>query len=280
MLSTRNYEITIQDPQNNIIVITPPFSAKISVKRDILAAINKTSVTIYNLGKYTRNRIYKDKYTINEYWQMKIRAGYNDKLSTIFLGNIREASSVKDKTDWVTSIEAEDGLYAVQNGFISQTIEAGTEKVNLLDSIVNTMTNTIKGYTGSPTQGTTERGKVLFGQSYDVLQEETDGQAFIDNEEVNIISRDEADFSRVAVLDSRTLFKTPKRFDNIIQVSTLFYPEIKIAQICRVRSSEPVFNGDYKTIGIQHTLEVMSSTSGSAQTMLSLDIGANALRPL
>ena len=281
MLSSRNYEITITDPQNNTTVIRPPFSTSVKVTRNVLSSTNKTTVTIYNLSKYTRNRIYKDRYTISQYWQIRIKAGYNNKLTTIFLGNIREASSVKQNTEWITTIEAEDGLHAIQIGFIAETVEAGTEKGTGVDKIIKSFPNVIKGYLGTPAQGDPyQRGKVLFGQSKEVLDEEVNGQWYIDNEEINISTRDETDFGRVAVLDQRQLFTTPKRFDQVIKVAILFYPDIKIGQLCKVRSNEAVFNGNYKVQGIEHNLDVLSNSGGNAQTMLSLYIGAEGLIPL
>lgn len=63
-----------------------------------------------------------------------------------------------------------------------------------------------------------------------------------------------------------------------MEVSTLFTPNIRLGQFVEIRDGEKVYSGQYKVIGIKHSLTVSQAESGSAQTDLMLDAGTQALK--
>ena len=83
----RNYRLDIYTPAGELISIAPPFSIQFTVTRNVLASANTVSMTLFNLGPGTRNRIYKDRYTLNEYWRAQLFAGYGQRLHEVFRGN-------------------------------------------------------------------------------------------------------------------------------------------------------------------------------------------------
>lgn len=273
----RSFEIQITTPGNEQIIIRPPFSAVFSVTRNVLASMNNCTLTIYNLGRNTRNKIYKDRYTKIEYWQLIIRAGYKN-LETVFQGNIFEASSTKQGPDWITKITGSDGLYAIQNGFTSRTVGADTQQGNVLKDIIGDMPNVIAGIIGSPGAGQTVRGKVLFGQSKDVLAEETGGQYFIDSEKVNVIGSEEVLVQKIITVDEDQLLSTPQRRDTFLECEMLFHPQLQTGQLISLRSLDSIYNGDYKVVGFSHNVTISQAMSGTAVTKFSLYAGAAALQ--
>lgn len=273
----RTYEIQITTPGNQQIIIRPPFTVQFSITRNTLASANGCTLSIINLGRNTRNKIYKDRYAIAEYWQLIIRAGYT-KLETIFQGNILEASSTKQGTDWVTKISGFDGMHGIQNGFTSQTVSAGTDQRNILQDIIGDMPNVIAGIIGSPGDGQTERGKVLFGQSKDVLSEETGGQYWIDSETVNVLSNEEVIARRIITVDSDQLLATPQRRDTFLDCEILFLPSIQVGQLMSLSSTDKIYNGQYKVLGFTHNVTISQSISGDARTKFSLYAGAAGLQ--
>ena len=273
----RQYKIDILTPSGQTITIKPPFSAKIYINRNTLASANKGKVTLYNLAPTTRNAIFKDKYSITEYWQIKIQAGY-EKLTTIFQGNLYESISYKQGTEWITQIDAFDGMSAIQNGYTSQSVAADTPKQNIIQSIIGDMPNIIAGSIGGNTEETTERGQVLMGQSSELLADQTDGKYFIDGEVVNVLTDDEVIQGSVILLDEEQLFATPKIRDTFLDCDILFLPEAQPGLICEVRSKESRFNGQYKIMGFSHDITIFSSQAGKAKTTISLYKGAQGLR--
>lgn len=273
----RTFEIEIITPENRQIIIRPPFTVQFSIVRNTLASANSCSLTIYNLGKITRQRIYKDRYTLTDYWGLTIKAGYKY-LQTIFRGNIYEAASTKKGTEWITNIKGFDGIYGIQNGFTSATVSAGTPKKNYLENAIADMPNILAGFLGDPAQGSTDRGKVLFGQTAKVLNEETDNNYYIDNETVNIISEEEVITNRLIKLTSEQLFNTPVRRETFIEVDTLFLPEAAVGYLCQLESGERVYNGEYKILGFSHNVMISGANCGEARTMINLYAGAAGLK--
>lgn len=273
----RDYEITITTPEGTIITVEPPFSIHFRVNRNALASANRCNLTIYNLGPNTRNQIFKDRYTIAEYWQLEIKAGYK-KLETVFLGNMYQSYSFKQGPDWLSNIQGFDGLNAIQNGFTSTTVEKGTSQRTVVQNIIKDMPNVVKGLLGTPADGSNERGKVLMGQSADLLSIETGGKYFIDNEVVNVLDGDEVKGGQILLLDSDQLFTTPKRRDAVLDCDVLFIPEASIALFCQLDSKFKIYNGTYKVIGFTHDVTISQAISGNAKTTITLYAGAEGLR--
>lgn len=273
----RTYNIKILTPEGDLIEIAPPFSGKFSIVRNTLASANKCSLEIKGLGFSTRSKLFKDRYTITEYWQIIITAGY-DQISTVFQGNILESFHYKQGSDWITKIEAFDGLFGIQNGFSSFSVTKDTEKKNIVEQILSNIPNVLKGALGSPTEGQSPRGQVVMGQSTDMLDIQTDGQYFIDNEIINIVSNEEYIGDNILELDSNILFSSPRRRETFIDCETLFFAEAEIGLLVNLNSLIPEYNGQYKLMGFRHEADIARDKAGKARSILNLYAGAGALR--
>ena len=274
----RNFAIFIQTPDMDVLEIRPPFTVQFDVTRNTLASANTCNLTINNLSKNIRNRIYKDRYNTTAYWQVIIQAGYKN-LYTVFQGNILQSMSFKQDTEWITQIECYDGLYGMQNGVVSETVSAGTKNKKILDTIISSMPNMAKGLFGSfGEESSGDRGQVLMGGSYGVLNEYTGGKVFVDNETVNVMDDDEVLSDRVAVLDKNQLFSSPKRQDTNLEVDILFAPELSVGSYCELRSLDEIYDGQYKVLGFKHSVVISSSQAGEAKTSLTLYAGAKAFQ--
>ncbi len=273
----RRYLIQILTPQNDLIEITEPFSVEFEIQRNTLASTNTASLTLYNLSPRTRNRIFKDRYTLVEYWQLTIWAGY-EKLSKVFQGNIYEAQSFKQATDWHTKITAFDGLAAIQNGYTARSVAANTPRLNIMRDVISDMPNVVAGIFGSPSEGSSDRGQVLLGPSVSVLDEQSNSQYFIDSEIVHVIDRDEVIGSEALVIDQNQLFTTPKRRETFLDIEMLFFPESAIGNLVEVQSQEAIYNGLYKSVGFSHSVQILGSAGGLAKTTMNLYAGAEGLK--
>ena len=274
----RNYRLDVFTPDGKQISIANPFSIIFSLTRNTLSSANKCDITLYNLGPATRNQIFKDRFSITEYWRISLFAGYGNRLHQIFTGNIYEAFSYKDKTEWITKLDCYDGMDAIQNGFTSTTVEKGTPKENYLRTIINDMPNVVAGFFGSPAEGESPRGKSLIGQSSELLSIETGNQFFIDRETVNVLADNETIRGDVVKLDPDDLLTTPRRREAFLDVSTLFEPQVQVGQIYEIESLEPRYNGQYKIMGFSHNVTISQASAGQALTNLSLYFGADGLQ--
>lgn len=274
----RHYEISIRTPQNELITIRPPFTAKFTITRNDLASANKTSLTILNLSPTNRAKIYKDRFTSADYWQMIIKAGYwyagfqnqMGKIVTIFQGNIFEAYSYKQGTEWYTQIEGLDAQFDMQNSFTSTTIQKNTPQKNVIETVAKDLTNTTMGVVGSPGDGENKRGKALFGRTKDVLDSETNNRYFVDKETIHSIDNDEVLSDEVILLNSDLLKSTPKKRDTFLDCDCLFFPEAETAYICELRSKFESYNGQYKIVGFTHNVNVSGADCGDASSQIRL----------
>ncbi len=274
----RTYRLDVFTPAGKPLTIAPPLSIKFGVTRNTLASANKASIEVINLGAPTRNQIFKDRFTIAKYWRVQLQAGYNNRLHEIFTGNIHEAFSIKQGTEWKTTMDCFDGMDAIQNGFTSVTVQKNTPKQNHLKQIINNMPNVVAGILGGPSEGESPRGKALIGQSAELMAQETGGKYFIDKEVLNVLGDDEVLPGSVIKLDPDDLLSTPKRREAFLDVQVLFQPQVQIGRVYEIESLESRYNGQYKIVGFNHNVEISGASSGSALTTLSLYFGADGLQ--
>lgn len=275
----RNYEIRITTPDGFAITIAPPITAAIETEQSVRgSSLSNASVTITNLAPGTRARLGKDKFKKVDYWQIIILAGYGRQLIELFRGNIQEAYSYKQGTEWFTKMECYDGAYQVQNGFMAETF---TKDMNMKDMIargVGSMPNLLMGIFGSPaTEAAPARGRVVMGNPYNEIQKMTDGQAFISGETLYVLADNEVLPGEVFILSSDDNKTTPKRRDGYLEVDCVFSPEIKIGRICEIRSKNEKYNSQYKVFGVKHRATFSQAEAGDATTTVSLSIGDKSL---
>lgn len=275
----RNYELEILTLSGELISIKNPISLDASISRNVLASANSSNIVLYNLKKDTRSKIFKDQYTLSDYMQVVLKAGYITN-KEIFKGNISKASSSKKGTTWQTDIECTDGGHALANAYTSQTISKDSSKTDLLTKVIKDLPNIAMGVISPDFTETNKRGKALLGPTVDILKNESNNQFFIDNEKAFCIFDDEVIPGQIIKLDASQLLETPKRQDTILEIKILFQPEINAGQLCEVESLESIYNGQYKIMGFRHDIQIRQDACGISTTTISLNAGAGALKQL
>lgn len=274
----RTYRLDVFNPSGKRITVKPPFTIRFNLTRNTLSSANRGTIEIINLGPATRNQIFKDRFTINTYWQVQLQAGYNNRLHEIFTGNIYEAYSLKEGTEWKTTIDCFDGMHAIQNGHTSMTVEKNTPKETIIKKVAADMENLVVGVLGSPAQGESPRGKSLMGQSSNVLTQLVDGQWFIDKEKLNVLKNIEVLPGAVIKLDPDDLLSTPRRREAFLDMQVLFEPQVQVGRVYEIESLEARYNGQYKIVGFNNNVEISGAVAGQAITTLSLYFGADGLQ--
>lgn len=276
----RNYKLDVITPEGKQITIEPPFTLIANITRNTLASANKGNFTIYNLGENTRNQIFKDRYDLVSKWELILYGGYGNRLHKMFEGNIYEALSYKQGSEWITKIDCFDGIHAIQNGFMSETIQKDTQKENIILRAIKTLPDMIAGAMGAPAQGEgAPRGTVLLGQTTKILSELTDDNYFVDLAVVNVLSPGEVISGAVIKLDPGDLLGTPRRRETLLEVLTLFEPQVAVGHVYEIESLESKYNGQYGIQGFSHNVAFdFSGKSGQAITNLQLYFGADGLQ--
>jgi len=101
------------------------------ILRSIKNVPNKCEMTIWNLSPGHRAQFLKrnrpdanPKHLFGI--PVQIQAGYQDQLSVLFSGDLRELASMRDGTDWKTVLSGEDGGRAFREGRVNRTFAKGT----------------------------------------------------------------------------------------------------------------------------------------------------------
>lgn len=271
-------EVNAKEPAK--VEITMPFTMTFNINRNIMAGANTSKVTLYNLNENTRKKIYKDQYRTAVYKGITIRAGYgmqdNPKLlPVVFKGNLKQAYSKREGTEFLTEIEAYDGGFALVNGYSSLNFTSGTQRNDVIDTLINGLPHINKGIVGN-FNDILPRGNSLAGSTVEKLQQITNNNFFIDCEKAYCLLPDEALQGDIQVLKADTgLLSSPIREETYLKVKTLFEPRIRLGQVISLESTTNTeFNGVYKVMGFKHSGTISASVSGNCQTEIILYYGA------
>lgn len=273
----RKYRLTIEmNDGGGAIVIEPPFTLQFNIVRSTMATLNTADLTIYNLSPATRDRIYQDRFNFSTYRKVILEAGY-DTLSTVFVGSIFEAYSVRQGTDIITNINSRDGGFDVVGTKTYRTIQAGATNAEVVDSLARDFPNLELAAVGQFDQSF-KRPVVLNGNTYDLLKRYTGDNVYIDMQKLYALQQNEVIEGDLPVLNASTgLLETPRREDAFFIVTTLFEPRIIMGQQVRLESLIlPQYNGNYKVIGVHHQGIISEAEGGSCTSRFNLLIGTQA----
>jgi len=108
-------------------------NVRFTVKRSLSSKVaNSCEIDVYNLNADSRGALQgqRDVY-------VSLDAGYAAGSSTIFRGDLAEAWSTRDGTEWITTITSNDGGTARKTKRIQKTYPAGANIPAMLESIAN-----------------------------------------------------------------------------------------------------------------------------------------------
>lgn len=261
--------------------VTFPEELKVEfeITRNFLASSQEATFRVHNLTERTRNLVAKDAYALTEFRAIQFRAGRarDASLALCFNGFVRSAYSSRRSgaVDVVTEISAYDGGLAIANGFTAQTIAAGSS----VRDVITNLARTLPRIAGTPVvgdfPGENLRGKVLFGNTWNLIVQESGNLATIDNNQVKVLQPSEAFEAQIPVITSASgLLGTPRRTQTKLEVDLLFEPRLTVGQIVELRSDvSKLYNGTYKVAGFTHRGTISPSEGGEATTTVSLFFG-------
>ncbi|MBL3520311.1 hypothetical protein H0A43_07470 [Arcobacter lanthieri] len=264
----RNYSLEIITLNNQKIIIQPELRITFDITKSIKGSLNNGTIQIYNLSQTNRDQLVKDEDEIKEedkkstpknpddkrelpsdYMQFELKAGYT-KIETIFKGAIAKAFSKKQGAEFITTIEAYDGLYDMQNSYTSKVV-----KGNISEQVIQDMPTVKKGKITE--QNPLLRARVLVGNSFKILEENlTENETFyIDDGVIHIIKDKEVTSSYMPLVNSETgLLDTPEKAEKEVRFETMMNPLLKIGCLLKLESLyDKRFNGIYKINTIHYT---------------------------
>lgn len=265
------------------ITFPPDLTVEFQISRNFLGSSQEAMFRVSNLAPATRQLVVKDAYALTEFRAIQFRAGKwdDDSLALCFNGFVRYAGTQRRSgaTDVVTEIAAYDGGMAIANGFTSQSVAAGVG----VKQVITDLARTLPRISGTPIvgdfPGVNYRGKALFGNTWNLLLQESGNLATIDNNQVKVLQTTEgivADAAaKLPVISSESgLLGTPRRSQTQLEVDILFEPRLTVGQLIELRSPvNPLYNGTYKVAGFTHRGVISPAQGGQATSTVTLFFG-------
>lgn len=269
----RKYRLEVQNKYGDTVVIEPPFSVSFDIEKRVFANISQGSLTIFNLGETLRSELFKDllQVDIDQMRAIVFYAGYETdiELPRIFAGTISRCYSMRQGVDFHTVIEFNSGSDFLANSYVSLSASKGTLIRDLMDQIAQGINPEFKRSIGS-FAGELRRGVTYEGSAVKLIQDYSNGNFFIDDNNIVIINDDEALNGIINQIDSDSgLLGSPLREESFLVFDMIFEPRILLAQqISLVSSTVPFFNGIYKVVGFHHTGMISETVCGDAKTQV------------
>lgn len=277
----RNFRITI-NPQDggDLIVIALPFTIEFWLQRNNYSDQNHLSIDIYNLSEKNRTRIFQDRFDIGVPnsnapagfvgREITFEAGYST-LYKIYDGTIFQASSARTGSDIITRIEALSGNFEVASTQTFQTIDGSQTLGEVFKTLIGEFPHLQLGVIGDyPT--TRPRPWIINGNVYDWLKQHSAQNVFIDNGKVYVMKPQEVLSNEIVSLtDASGLLETPRRDDGFLSITTLLEAGVNVNDRLSINSSvQPVYNGQYKVIGVQHHGMISGAVCGDCRSTFNL----------
>jgi hypothetical protein len=294
--------MTVQGGDGQTYTFGYPTTLEFHVESRALASANTASFRLYNLNSNTRKVIYKDYFDIegsNSLRLVTLMAGYGDALSRVFYGNIKEAQSFREEgsVNFITSIDCYDWSFAMVNALSRDTLGPPEYPLPLLrstviDRLINDLTKVgisrgvvnKEGFDlgGAPYLKAYTPAANYDGNTWEALKHETNDHCFIDNGTVHCMLDDDCfEGDTILINSDMGLLSTPKKSKNLMKIDILFEPSIRLGQRVELMSqSEPLYNGPYKVIGIEHHGIISGAVGGKCRTTLLLNAGEYKLNVL
>lgn len=198
------------------------------VAKTIESAPNVAVIKIYNLHPDNEAKIK------NEFDEVLLNCGYEGAMRLVFRGNIKHVYRYRDKTDYITEIEAGDGDKDFRSAVMNETLGAGTTNAQLVDRAVGSF----KG-TGGTTKGHIQvnerariRGKVISGNTRDVINDvarESGANWSIQDGQLVIVSSNDVLPGQAIVIRADTgMLGAPEINDKGIAVKCLLNPQLRV----------------------------------------------------
>lgn len=275
----RKYKLDVELKGGGTLTIEPPFTIEFDIMRNIFSSANFSTIRILNLSANNRNKIRKDVSDYLDLRAIELKAGYGSNLPVIFSGNVSQAWSVREGTNFITQIESFDGGFAFANGITSETFPANTAQATVIETLLKALPGVTVGAVGEY-PGSLSRGNSYVGNTCDLLRELTGGGFFIDNRKANCLGNNEYLDGEIQVINAQAgLLGTPIREQSILHFSMLFEPKLIVGQKVRLESQTDVnFNGEYKVISVEHRGTISEAVCGDATTLVGLFFGTEALQ--
>lgn len=276
----RNYSLTITSSNlpNGPIVVSLPFTLEFDITRNTLTSANVCQLRLYNLSATNRNALRRN---VTSGWSypletVTLQAGYGTNLPIIFSGNVSQAWSVREGTNFITQLECFDAGFSYVNAQVPENLSSypkGSLYRDIIIDLINSIPDIKIGVVGSY-PGSLPRQTTYNGNTFDILSALTGGGFFVDHGIGNALGNNEYSAKAPAsIINAATgLLNTPILENNIVRFNMIFEPSLDVGsgvQLSSTTFDSTIFQnytGFYKITSVKHRGMISATVCGDAIT--------------
>lgn len=244
----RRWKLDISNDQETLSI--EQLRVAFEIDKTINEKPNPAKIQIWNLNRNHMNLLLSQNYK-----KVTLSVGYAE-LRQIYAGDITKTRIQREGLDFVLTLECADGHRAYTQARAKTTLKAGATDKQIVQEIQKTMPTVQAGTLDIPNQRQLPRGRVLNGNSRDILSRiaRNNGADWSIQDGALIFLPKDKVLSDEAVLISQEtgMINAPEQTDEGLELTCLLNPALQIGGLVQVRSIIEYFNGEYKIIKLAH----------------------------
>lgn len=270
-LFDRRYKLSIDDGKLEITQLHVEFR----IAKSITKEPNKAEIKVYNLTASQRGELEKNRNRMGSLAnpiKLEFEAGYKDKTSVIFSGNIRTIYSERQGADIITTFASADGIAQVRLARVSFSVKKGTGILDTVKQIakkgdlsIGNLEKAITSASISSLGSTFPEGTTIDGSAYDELQRIVESAGFevsMQNGVLQFKPQGKAVGGELldlasdsGLIDSPTVEVNqdpgkPAKGEKYVRAKALIVPGLFPGRGVRLKSEG--FNGDYEVVTVEY----------------------------
>ena len=238
----RRWKLDISNDQETLSI--EQLRVAFEIDKTINEKPNPAKIQIWNLNRDHINQLLSQ-----DYKKVALSVGYGE-LRQIYVGDITKTRIQREGLDFVLTLECSDGHQAYTQSRAKTTLKAGATDKQIVEELQKTMPKVQSGAIDIPNQRKLPRGRVLNGNSRDILTKiarNNKADWSIQDGALIFLPKDKV-LSDDAVLISQDtgMINAPEQTDEGLELTCLLNPALQIGGLVKVESIIEYFNGEYK----------------------------------
>jgi hypothetical protein len=239
-------------------IIITDMAMEFDIEHNLTKHPNQCLVKVMNLSETTRKAISRDGRPLT----MVLEAGYKDKISVIFSGDITYALSTQKGADWVTEIQGGDGDRYNSHARVNRSYAPGTKVGTVIEDLLNDVQQHVPDVVRNSEifQKTLNSGIALVGKQKDALAKVLGPYGYsmsVQDGKPVILRSDDTTGDVYEVSERKGMIDSPEfgrpdrktRLPNVT-IKSLLYPELRAGASANVIARD--LSGTFKITKVKH----------------------------
>lgn len=245
----RRWKLDISNDQETLSI--EQLRVAFEIDKTINEKPNPAKIQIWNLNRDHINQLLSQ-----DYKKVALSVGYGE-LRQIYVGDITKTRIQREGLDFVLTLECSDGHQAYTQSRAKTTLKAGATDKQIVEELQKTMPKVQTGAIDIPNQRKLPRGRVLNGNSRDILTKiacNNNADWSIQDGALIFLPKDKVlNDDAVLISQDTGMINAPEQTDEGLELTCLLNPALQIGGLVKVESIIDYFNGEYKIIKLAHS---------------------------